>query len=249
MLTYIPFSSLFILINHANAHLLEESVKFRCPICCAEGETCVDLLPEVKKVKGSDGDKKKTKFQEEIEKLKMLQFQNHAVEDESSQKKDGDGDVKKDDSTKVGVEEQRKKTQPDEASVNVKPSPTSPSKQPEKNEPSTNPSSDNPQMKVSSSVGERASETTTPVQPNVTTPNPPAQTNNNATPAPQRRPPAVEPQVANNNNNNFAVAADAPIISDSLLNGMIGFFAVIVIVLLRQSQALVDELQMLGRDD
>ena len=247
MLTYIPFSSLFILINHANAHLLEESVKFRCPICCAEGETCVDLLPEVKKVKGSDGDKKKTKFQEEIEKLKMLQFQNHAVEDESSQKKDGDGDVKKDDSTKVGVEEQRKNAQPDEASVNVKPSPTSPPQQPKKNEPSTNPSTDNPQIKVSSSAGERDSKNVTAVQPNAT-PNPPAQTNNNAAPAPQRRPPAVEPHAANNNNN-FAVAADAPIISDSLLNGMIGFFAVIVIVLLRQSQALVDELQRLGRDD
>ena len=234
-------------------------------MCCAEGETCVDLLPEVKKVKGDDGDKKKTKFQEEIEKLKMLQFQNHAVEDESANKKDGDGtDEKKDDSTKEGVEEPGK-SQPEDAVENVKASPVKPRQQPEKNEPSTNNlkpveekdtkeegSTDNPQMKVSSSVGERASETTTPVQPNAT-PNPPAQTNNNsataATAAPQRvRPPAVAPQAANNNNN-FAVAADAPIISDSLLNGMIGFFAVIVIVLLRQSQALVDELQRLGRDD
>ena len=229
-------------------------------MCCAEGETCVDLLPEVKKVKG-DGDKKKTKFQEEVEKLKMLQFQNHAVEEEeSSQKKDGDGnDERKGDSTKEGVEEQEKNAQTDEATVNVKPSPTSLLKQPEKNEPSTNRKpeegkdtnegpTDNSQTKASSSVGERASETTTPVQP-TTTPNPPAQTNNAAL-APQRaRPPAVAPQAANNNNNNFAIAADAPIISDSLLNGMIGFFAVIVIVLLRQSQALVDELQQFGRDD
>jgi hypothetical protein len=215
-------------------------------MCCAEGEACVDLLPEVKKVKGDDGDKKKTKFQEEIEKLKMLQYQNHAVEDESANKKDGDGnDEKKDDSAKEGVEEQRKT------------SPTSPAHQPERNEPSTNlkpveekdtkeGSTDNSQTKSSSSVGERASETTTAVQPNATL-NPPAQTNNNAAPTPQRvRPPAVAPAAVNNN---FVVAADAPIISDSLLNGMIGFFAVIVIVLLRQSQALVDELQMLGRDD
>ena len=218
-------------------------------MCCAEGEACVDLLPEVKKVKGDDGDKKKTKFQEEIEKLKMLQFQNHAVEDESANKKDGDGnDEKKDDSAKEGVEEQGKNTQPDEVTANIKllsrkyDSSDKPVEEKDTKEGST----DNSQTKSSSSVGERASETTTAVQPNATL-NPPAQTNNNAAPTPQRvRPPAVAPAAVNNN---FVVAADAPIISDSLLNGMIGFFAVIVIVLLRQSQALVDELQMLGRDD
>jgi len=208
-------------------------------------------------VKG-DGDKKKTKFQEEVEKLKMLQFQNHAVEDESANKKDGGGnDEKKDDSTKGGAEEQVKNAQPDETTVNIKPSPTSPLQQPEKNESSTNlkpveekdtneGSSEIPQAKVSSTAGESDSKNTTAAQPNAT-PNPSSQANN--APAPQRvRPPAVAP-AAVNNNNNFAVAADAPIISDSLLNGMIGFFAVIVIVLLRQSQALVDELQQLGRDD
>ena len=205
-------------------------------------------------MKGDDGDTKKTKFQEEIEKLKMLQFQNHAAVDEEEKKKEGDGNEKKDDSSKEGVEEQGKNTHPDEVTANIKPSLVKSPQQPEKNEPPTNlkpveetdtkkGSSDNPQRKVSSSVGERASETTTPIQP--ATPNLPAQTNNNAAPAPQRvRPPAVAPAGADNN-----VAADAPIISDSLLNGMIGFFAVIVIVLLRQSQALVDELQMLGRDD
>jgi len=209
-------------------------------------------------VKG-DGDKKKTKFQEEVEKLKMLQFQNHAVEDESANKKDGGGnDEKKDDSTKGGAEEQVKNAQPDETTVNIKPSPTSPLQQPEKNESSTNlkpveekdtneGSSEIPQAKVSSTAGESDSKNTTAAQPNAT-PNPSSQANN--APAPQRvRPPAVAPQAANNNNNNFAIAADAPIVSDSLLNGMIGFFAVIVIVLLRQSQALVDELQMLGKDD
>src|SRR6056300_2113419 len=64
--------------------LAKESVKFHCPACCAMGQSCTELLPELKKEE-DDGDKKKSKFQEEIEKLKMLQFQNHAaVEDETA---------------------------------------------------------------------------------------------------------------------------------------------------------------------
>merc|ERR1719221_603316 len=39
--------------------LAKESVKFRCPLCCAEGETCCALLPKIIK---KDGKKTSRKF-------------------------------------------------------------------------------------------------------------------------------------------------------------------------------------------
>jgi len=71
------------------AKLAKESVKFHCPVCCAAGQSCAELLPDITPAadeKSEDGNndkkKKKSKFQEEIEKLKMLQGMHHAKEEE-----------------------------------------------------------------------------------------------------------------------------------------------------------------------
>eukprot|EP00984_Skeletonema_dohrnii_P005617 scaffold1980_cov120-Skeletonema_dohrnii-CCMP3373.AAC.6 len=72
------------------AKLAKESVKFHCPVCCAVGQSCAELLPDITPAaadeKSEDGNhdkkKKKSKFQEEIEKLKMLQGMHHAKEEE-----------------------------------------------------------------------------------------------------------------------------------------------------------------------
>ena len=80
-----------------------ESVKYRCPVCCCCGGggvvTCSELLPTIKKTDTSAASSKKTKFLEEVEKLKLLQFQNHAITAEEETKKnvvnDDEGDTTK----------------------------------------------------------------------------------------------------------------------------------------------------------
>jgi len=72
------------------AKLAKESVKFHCPVCCAAGQSCAELLPDITPAAdeksedngNNDKKKKKSKFQEEIEKLKMLQGMHHAKEEE-----------------------------------------------------------------------------------------------------------------------------------------------------------------------
>jgi hypothetical protein len=46
--------------------------------------------------------------------------------------------------------------------------------------------------------------------------------------------------------NDWVVVERPFLVSDALLNGLIGFFSVVVIALLRQAQTLVDELYSLG---
>lgn len=237
--------------------LAKGSVKFRCPICCGEGETCVDLLPIIEKAES--GEKKKTKFQEEIEKLKMLQFQNHTVDEgetkkerESNKKEDGGGDQKEASTdTDGGEKKQEALSQP--------PAPT-PEQQSGKKEALEDGNGTKDSGEPSSAAGrpspptaapqQTTNNTTTTIQPPRNAPNPtPLPANNNAVvlPAPPGSitipaPPAAAVNNTNNNNNNV----DAPIVSDRVLNTMIAFFAVVVAYLLREAQQVVGELHSLG---
>ncbi|KAL7535549.1 hypothetical protein ACHAXR_006561 [Thalassiosira sp. AJA248-18] len=246
--------------------LAKESVKFRCPVCCMEGETCVDLLPVLKaKTEGDDGEKegtkkKKTKFQEEIEKLKMLQFQNHApaVEEESEVKEKSEKKVKDDSKKSISAEGGAEEKQPAQLKDAASKPPSDSLAEPKHEEKvSSDPkptekkkSSQSLQGAATSEPGtsnpESAPQQTTVIANNTTIePAPPVPANSGqvAPETPVNAMPAAVDAAANNNN------IDRPMVSDSLLNGMIGFFAAIVIVLLRQAQSLVDELHGLGDEN
>jgi ubiquitin-conjugating enzyme E2 J1 len=198
--------------------LARESVKFRCPVCCERGKTCVDLLPELKPKNKEDG--KKTKFHDEIEKLKMLQFQNHAVEEDSSKESNGE------------ESHASKSAAPSE-------SPLEESK----------PSSETKLEQSAATNAEKSNqeEGASLIAPDQTT-NISAAANNvesNTTPAPS---PVVTD--AGNNEAAMTAAhpgsiEQAPLVSDHFLNGMIAILAFVVVVLLRQAHELVDELRSL----
>lgn len=239
--------------------LAKESVKFRCPHCCAEGETCADLLPELKAT--GDGDaKNKTKFQEEIEKLKMMQFHNHAVEEKEKADDGKQEDSAKSNSAECTAAEERNppdlpENDDDAATAAAKPPSDFPLAEGQK--PAEMKSNDAP--KAAAPVSE----------PNVSPPEASSQSaadNTDTTTETADVPPLPPPIPANANARAITdtpddpaaaiLAADqaaldnnnAPIVSDSVLNTMIGFFAVIVIVLLRQAQSLVDELHGLAEE-
>eukprot|EP00584_Thalassiosira_punctigera_P013895 CAMPEP_0172552826 /NCGR_PEP_ID=MMETSP1067-20121228/47211_1 /TAXON_ID=265564 ORGANISM="Thalassiosira punctigera, Strain Tpunct2005C2" /NCGR_SAMPLE_ID=MMETSP1067 /ASSEMBLY_ACC=CAM_ASM_000444 /LENGTH=370 /DNA_ID=CAMNT_0013340889 /DNA_START=25 /DNA_END=1137 /DNA_ORIENTATION=+ len=235
--------------------LAKESLKFRCPVCCCEGETCADLLPELK-AKGDEGEKKKTKFQAEIEKLKMLQFHNHSF----NEKEGEGGDDKKEETAKPAsaegdaAEEGKQPTQPTKNDVGAAPKPPSELAQEsdpklaEKEatqslqkfdaaaQPSVSPRPEAPQPRVSDNNSAALEPRDAPRVP------PPVPAN--SAPAAAETPAAFAPAANDRNDNN-----NAPLVGDSLLNTMIGFFAVIVVVLLRQAQSLVDELHGLEDED
>ena len=185
--------------------LAKESVKFRCPICCAEGETCADLLPKLE-----EGETKASKFSAEIEKLKALQMQNHAVEDDE-----------KADETEPAVDD------------DPKPS----AKQ--------NDSLENEKNGTEEIEGDMSEEVDLKAPPAIA-----------AAPPPQPLPPATPPDqqvVRRAQQPQRAVRHRAPaidndngndvIISDKVLNLMLGFFGVCVCYLVRQAADLLLELQ------
>jgi ubiquitin-conjugating enzyme E2 J1 len=208
--------------------LAKESVKFRCPVCCAPGGTCVDLLPDVEEKEVG----KKTQFHEEIEKLKMLQFQNHASsvgeEEENADKAEGNNEAQKSSETA------------EETKVSCdKPDTTAEQTEATKNE----------VTKQIDTIDSELDATQTEIT------NMPVSTPENvpeAAPAPQQantQPPVAPPPAAAATPNNQAAHPgsidQAPIVSDNVLNGMIAVLAVVVFVLLRQAQELVDELRSL----
>ena len=246
--------------------LAKESVKFRCPVCCCEGETCEDLIPKVKPKRDTKGGEK-TKFQEEIEKLKMLQFQNHAVEEDPKAEEEGEsrkeGESKSDEFTEEKTSAQELKgggASPSKPPADSLPhlkseEPPSPLKAVEqKAEKNTSPTKSaastpiKPSPPESKTSHQKATDNNTttsdapipvpPVQVNPNNQQPRSETDQAATPAARNTAPAG---IEDSNNNQ-----DDYIVSDSLLNGMIGFFAAIVLVLLRQAQSLVDELHSFG---
>ena len=213
--------------------LAKESVKFRCPVCCEQGKTCVDLLPEVKP-KTDDGKKKKTKFHEEIEKLKMLQFQNHAVEEEGGDKEKAEGEgadvsssqqsaapsEESDESKKPTTDINNTPTQRNDLDVKTPASPAQNSEQPKHQSPLSSVNQSDQSKQAS----------TLPVQ------------GQNNTPAPAPVMPSSTPSITQQMPHPGSIE-EAPLVSDHVLNGMIAFLAVVVIALLRQASELIDELK------
>lgn len=194
--------------------LARESVKFRCPVCCAQGMTCVALLPDVKPKKEGRGEKK-TKFHEEIEKLKMLQFQNHAVEDD--EKAIDGGSNKRAMTQKLTGETSEEESQvrsTDDIDLTETPESdvikeTSLVQQAE---------GINTKVSTSDDVDHELSTGSTQLQ-------------------------VAASHTTNGSGAHPGANAHAPLLSDHFLNGMIAALAVVVIVLLRQAQTLVDELR------
>ena len=231
--------------------LAKESVKFRCLTCCAKGETCADLIPKIKsrEVDGAsggageeDGGVKRptSKFHEECEKLKLLQYQNHAlVEGKSMSGTENDakeGAIPSDvavvseaavQPTKLIVSESVtvSRISPLEAPHEVTDSTALPTENIDKK-----PKQDDKVTQLHEQTPATAPETTTTIA-TAATANSPA-------------PPAPPANTATININH-----DNPLISDSVLNGMIGFFAIIVIFLLRQTHSLMDELLDLEEEE
>ncbi|KAL7527735.1 hypothetical protein ACHAWF_002291 [Thalassiosira exigua] len=229
--------------------LARESVKFRCNMCCAAGETCAHLLPERKAGGAGDGKAKpRTKFQEEIEKLKMLQFQNHAVEEEKA-------GGKTEDSTSVG--EASKDEQEAQPNTNdAKPTSGSPPKPECKEEishqkPEVNKAIQTQQGPIASqpnvSRAEPLVNNAPRVETNAVVPPPPPVTRLGAEAVaelPANVAPAAPPAALIEDRN-----ADNVIISDNMLHGMIGFFAILAGYLLREALSLVEEMRGLGDDE
>ena len=203
--------------------LAKESLKFRCPVCCEQGKTCVDLLPEVKKCKEVEG-KKKSKFQEEIEKLKMLQFQNHAVQEEDESKA-------KDEKSDTQAEKKQAAVDETESEATKDVSRGAESTQTDQSNSNDQVSTDRPNNKQQSHENSGVV-ATIPEEPNNT--------------------PAPSPPVTENTTNTEITTVlhpgaieNAPLVSDQCLNGMIALFTVVVIVLLRQTATLLGELDRL----
>ena len=211
--------------------LAKESVKFRCQVCCEQGKTCVDLLPEVKP-KSDDG-KKKTKFHEEIEKLKMLQFQNHAVEEESGKEKAEDEGV--------DVPSPQEPAAPSKVSDDSKQPANgnnyTPTQSNEVNDATSAPRAENSEQTKHQSllpVVNQSDETNKASKSIV-------QEQNN-TPAPAPVVTESAPNIIEQMPHPGSIE-EAPLVSDQFLNGMIAVLAVVVIVLLRQASELVGELK------
>ncbi|KAL7515558.1 hypothetical protein ACHAXN_013441 [Cyclotella atomus] len=205
--------------------LAKESVKFRCPVCCEVGKTCVDLLPELKAEK-EEG--KKTKFHDEIEKLKMLQFQNHAVEeggsnDDAKDTLDGNEEAQKA-AVASGLESELTSSAPTTTDDNSTVKPSEVKKElPEVH--STNVSA------------------TAAIQETKHTPAPTPVTNNTA--AAVTNTPSTQAAAETENEASLLAAVEEPLVSDRTLNGVIAVLAFLVILLVRQASELVDELKSL----
>lgn len=246
------------------AKLAKESVKFHCPVCCAAGQSCADLLPDLKPAaETSDGDgninNKKSKFQEEIEKLKMLQGMHHAKEEEivadngeskeeakETEQVDSSTDETSqllpsvsDDRTEVvsntsAPESQEAKPKPEQANDDdAKPAPL-PDQNPPEQSSSGEPSDANLTPEQASS--HNAAESPPTPQDDVTA----AAAEGNQTNA------AVAPPTMDDQTNIPAATPQHSIlVTEPFLNGMILAFSVTVMYLLTQAKSLIEELHEL----
>lgn len=249
------------------AKLAKESVKFHCPVCCAAGQSCAGLLPELKPAaETSDGDsgnaKKKSKFQEEIEKLKMLQGMHHAKEEEENvaeneeMKEDAEeteqADSNTDETTQLlpsfsddrtevvsntsAPESQEAELKSEEANDIVKSAPL-PDHNPPEQSSSSEPSDVNPTPEQAASHDAAESRTTT--QHDVTGETAETSTDNQTNAA-------VAPLASENQMNIPAATPQHSIlVTEPFLNGMIFAFSVTVIYLLTQAKSLIEELHEL----
>ena len=233
------------------AKLAKESVKFHCPVCCAAGQSCADLLPDLKPAaekSDSDGNKKKSKFQEEIEKLKMLQGMHHAKEEVEYMAESGE-------SKEEEKETERGGTAADETSQLL---------------PSIS-SEDHAHVVPNTSASERQETQAKPEEANDNTKsvplpdqNPPEQTcsePSDVNPTPEQstsdkaagshpQGEAAEAPAGNQTNANFTPPVnDNPqhsiLVTEPFLNGMICAFSITLMYLLTQAKSLIEELNEL----
>ena len=226
------------------AKLAKESVNFHCPVCCAAGQSCAQLLPDLKQKSDSDGNEKKSKFQEEIEKLKMLQGMHHAKEEEgeeSVENKEKEEETEQPDSTTdetsqllpssteevvsntSASESQETQPKPDEATDNAKPAPL-----PDQNPPEPSDVNPTPVQSAPDNAAESTSTTQTQQVTNETA-RAPAGNQTNATTAP----PAVD------------IPQHNILVTEPFLNGMIFAFSVTLMYLLTEAKSLIEELNEL----
>ena len=210
------------------------------------GQSCADLLPEIKPPSKSDddddGNKKKSKFQEEIEKLKMLQGMHHAKEEEDDDVAQNNEESKEEEMGQGGTTDENSQLLPivsedgaevdsntsafesKETKSNAKPAPL----------PDSSESSDaHPTSEQSTSDNAAESGPTTNVPTDVAAETSAGNQSNAAVAPPtidnQRNIPAASPQ-------------DSVLVTEPFLNGMVAAFAVTVMYLLRQAHSLLEEL-------
>ncbi|KAL3823205.1 hypothetical protein ACHAXA_003484 [Cyclostephanos tholiformis] len=240
--------------------LASESSRFRCPHCCSGGMTCADLIPPeaaggrtTTTTTGIDGKLEgRTRYRDEIEKLKMLQYQNHAVVENCGGKKDEE--AKKDDD-EGGVEEEERvgggsaavhdipgEVKGRELSGDAKISASTTLSLDSKAEQGA--TSSVPRTGGEGSSVQRSTDSTqnspppagiaSVDAPHTTTTFPPAGDSASTVAVGAHDDPAHA--IANNER------IDRFFVSDGILHGLIGFFSIVVVALLRQAQSLVDEL-------
>lgn len=226
--------------------LAKESVKFHCPVCCAMGQSCADLLPDIKLAAKSDGNKK-SKFQDEIEKLKMLQGMHHAKEEDAAEKNETS---KEDETDQGGTAVENSQLQPcvakDGAEVDSNTSTseskddTKPSKEeiaplfvqnpPQQNSREISDLNTTPEHSVSDNAAD------SPPTTNVADAAADTSTNNHTSI------PFAPPTYDNQWNIPAAYPQDSVLVTEPFLNGMIAAFAVTVLYLFRQAHSLLEEL-------
>jgi len=217
--------------------LAKESLKFRCLTCCARGETCADLLPKIKPRGGDDDDdggvkRPPSKFHEEIEKLKLFQYQNHAqVEDKA--KDDGEIDATEESkASDVAAVEEAQSAQPSQPVSEAPLSPNASCLEAKFEGTLSDSAVPTKNMHQDKAVTEFNAQTSADFQQIVS--------EMTATMSSTTTSPDVVPLPVATNGNNIMNRDD--VISDGVLHGMIGVFAIILVFLLRQTQTLMDEL-------
>eukprot|EP00985_Skeletonema_marinoi_P026243 scaffold20210_cov93-Skeletonema_marinoi.AAC.1 len=254
------------------AKLAKESVKFHCPVCCAAGQSCAELLPDITPAADEKSDevgndkKKKSKFQEEIEKLKMLQGMHHAKEEEEEDDvADSGGESKEEaketeqggssssidetsqllpslvtedgaDNTCASESQETKPKPTEEANDNAKPAPLPDQNPPDQS--SSEPSDVNPTLEQSTPDNATESPTTTHVTGVAAASETAAGNQTNV---------AVAPPAINNQGNIPAASPQHSIlVTEPFLNGMILAFSVTLTYLLTQAYYLLEELNVLN---
>jgi len=253
------------------AKLAKESVKFHCPVCCAVGQYCADLLPEVKPAAetSDDGDgnnnnnkkKKKSKFQEEIEKLKMLQGMHHAKEEEEEEKVAENSESKEeaketeqadsntDETSQLlpSVSEDRTEVISNTSAPKSQEAKLKPEQANDDAKPPPLPDQNTPEQSSSSEPSD-VNQTSEQAASNNAADSPPTTQHDvtgDTSAGNQTNTTAAPPAMENQTNIPAASPQHSILVTEPFLNGMILAFSVTVMYLLTQAKSLLEELQEL----